>query len=415
MIPRDTAFDSSLALLREGYAFIPNRCRRLRTDLFETRLLLRKVVCASGQEAARMFYVPGRFTRRGAIPPTALRLLQDRGSVATLDGEAHRQRKALFMSMMAPEAIARLADALEHEWRARLPRWERQRAVVLFPEVRGMLCRAVSAWAGVPLTAAEAEARTREFGAMIDGAGAVGPRNWRGMVLRARTERWARRVVEQVRTGARIVPAGSAVERIASHRDAGGRPLDTKTAAVELLNVLRPTVAVDRYIVFAALALHEHPHARAALQTSDDAQLERFVQEVRRFYPFFPAVGGRALTAFEWRGHRFAEGDWVLLDLYGTNRDPRSWEQPEAFRPQRFLDRGRNAFDLVPQGGGGHDDGHRCAGEWITIELMRRALRLLTGTMRYDVATKQDLTVDLSRLPAIPRSRFVITNVARTS
>ena len=34
-------------------------------------------------------------------------------------------------------------------------------------------------------------------------------------------------------------------------------------AAVELLNVLRPTVAVDRFIVFAALALHRHPEKTA--------------------------------------------------------------------------------------------------------------------------------------------------------
>jgi fatty-acid peroxygenase len=33
------------------------------------------------------------------------------------------------------------------------------------------------------------------------------------------------------------------------------------------------------------------------------------VQEVRRFYPFFPFVSGRVLTEFAWRGHRFARGD----------------------------------------------------------------------------------------------------------
>lgn len=65
-----------------------------------------------GEEATRAFYEPGRFTRRGALPPTALMLLQDRGSVALLDGEAHRQRKAMFMSLMSPAAIARLADVM---------------------------------------------------------------------------------------------------------------------------------------------------------------------------------------------------------------------------------------------------------------------------------------------------------------
>jgi len=38
-----------------------------------------------GEEASRMFFQPDRFTRRGAIPPTTLMLLQDRGSVQTME------------------------------------------------------------------------------------------------------------------------------------------------------------------------------------------------------------------------------------------------------------------------------------------------------------------------------------------
>jgi cytochrome P450 len=100
--------------------------------------------------------------------------------------------------------------------------------------------------------------------------------------------------------------------------------LGEEDAAVELINVLRPTVAVARFITFAALALHEHPGARQKLQEGDEEYLERFVQEVRRFYPFFPLVGGRARKDFEWRGHRFEEGTWVLLDprtLPGVGRE----------------------------------------------------------------------------------------------
>lgn len=70
--------DSTLALLSEGYEFIPRRCRRNRSDIFETRLMLTKAICMTGQEAAEVFYKPGRFTRKGALPQTTLRLLQDR-------------------------------------------------------------------------------------------------------------------------------------------------------------------------------------------------------------------------------------------------------------------------------------------------------------------------------------------------
>ena len=99
-IPREPGIDHTVALLREGYRFIGERCQAYGSDVFETRLMMSRVFCVSGEDAARMFYVPDRFTRRGALPPNALTLLQDYGSTIMLDGQAHRHRKRLFMSLM---------------------------------------------------------------------------------------------------------------------------------------------------------------------------------------------------------------------------------------------------------------------------------------------------------------------------
>ena len=409
-IPRDKAFDSTLALLSDGYTFISKRCRRYQSDIFQTRLMLSKVICMQGEEAAQLLYSGDRFTRKGGAPKPTLKLLQDVGSVQQLEGEAHRYRKRMFMSLMAPAAIQQLTERAAGQWRARIAKWERMDRVVLFPEVQEMLCRAVCSWAGVPLPERDARRRTREFAAMIDGAGAVGPRNWRGLLLRARTERWIRTVIERVRTYKLEVPDGCAIHVIAWHRDHRGELLDAKTAAVEVINVIRPTVAVAWFVTFAALALHTYPQCRERLLDGDDDDIERFVQEVRRFYPFFPLVGARVASEFEWRGHPFSRGTWMLLDLYGTNHDARIWDDPEAFRPERFRDWDGNAFTLVPQGAGDYYTSHRCPGEWITIALMKSAVHLLTTAIRYDVP-KQDLRVDLSRMPAIPKSRFVISNV----
>src|SRR3954454_612385 len=153
---------------------------------------------------------------------------------------------------------------------------------------------------------------------MVDGAGAVGPRNWRGMLLRARAERWIGSIIEDVRAGKIEVAEASALHVIAWHWDQAGKLLDTRVAAVELINILRPTVAVAWYVTFSALALHQYPECRRTLAIGDNEDLEWFVQEVCRFYPFFPGVGGRVQRAFDWRGHHFAKGAWVLLDIYGT-------------------------------------------------------------------------------------------------
>lgn len=409
-VPRERKLDSTLALLREGYEFIGNGCRRHGSDIFETRILFRRAFCVSGEAAARMFYEPDRFTRRGAIPATTLSLLQAKRSVATLDDGPHRHRKAMFLSLMTPAAVNALADAFEAEWRARLPQWARRGEVVLFDEVTAILTRAVCAWAGIPLNNQQATARKREFAAMIDGAGAGGPRNWRGQWLRRRTEHWARRVIEGARSGRLPLAPDAPLKVIAEHRDERGELMSTDTAVVELINLLRPTVAVDRFVTFAALAMLDHPGVRDRLTSGDEAYLEAFANEVRRFYPFFPVVGGRVHEPFEWRGRRFAPGDWVLLDLYGTNHDPVSWRESNRFDPDRFLGRPMSAFEPIPQGGGEHATGHRCPGEWITVAVLKRAARLLLAGMRYDVP-HQDLTVPVNRFPTLPRSRFIMTNV----
>ena len=100
-IPQAEGFDNTTALLGEGYRFIGQRCDALGSDLFSTRLMLRRVVCARGEAAARMFYQPGRFTRQRAIPMSALALLQGHGSTLTLDGQMHRVRKAMMMSLQS--------------------------------------------------------------------------------------------------------------------------------------------------------------------------------------------------------------------------------------------------------------------------------------------------------------------------
>lgn len=308
-VPRDRAIDSSLAFLREGYNFIGNRCRQYGSEIFETRLLLHKATCVLGAEAAEVFYAGDRFTRVGAMPITVLKLLQDFGSVELLDGEAHRHRKNMFLSIMTPRAVDEFIAQFAKEWEEKLPQWRSQRQIVLFDELREILCRTVCRWAGMPLTQTDVAQRTRELGEMIEATGSIGPRNWRAQVLRRRCEKWIEKRVTKIRAGQGICPGGSPCDVIAHHRGLDGDSLPTKVAAVELINILRPTVAVARYIVFAALALHLRPDARRRILLDDADYLDGFVQEVRRFYPFFPAIGGRVNRPFQWRGRQFKQGD----------------------------------------------------------------------------------------------------------
>ncbi|MEB3357404.1 MAG: cytochrome P450 [Synechococcales bacterium] len=409
-IPQDKNLDSTLSLLIDGYTFIPKRCDRYHTDIFETRFLLEKTICFRGEEAARTFYDTGKFKRKNAAPNRVKNTLFGKGGVQGMDGEAHRHRKQMFMSLMTDEGIQRLATLTREQWLAYARRWEKMERVVLFEEVQEILCRAACAWTAVPLSEAEVKPRTRDLAVMIDSSGAVGLKHWQGQWSRQRAEAWIKDVIQKVRDRQLPVPEDSATYTVAHHRDLEGNLLDLETAAVELLNVVRPTVAVGRYITFAALALHDHPEWRDRLQSGDDGDVERFVQEVRRYYPFFPFAAARVRQDFDWQGYHFPEGRRVLLDLYGTNRDGRLWENPTTFDPDRFRHWDESRFNFIPQGGGDYYTNHRCPGEWITIVLIKVALNVLTQAIEYKVP-QQDLTISLSRIPTLPKSRFVISNV----
>jgi fatty-acid peroxygenase len=197
-----------------------------------------------GKEAAELFYDPQRFMRRGALPGRIEKTLFGQGGVQGLDDEAHRHRKQMFLSLMTPERIEALRQTTDEWWRRYARKWASMGQVVLYDELPTLLCQAVCAWAGVPLPEAEVSQRTRELTALFDQAGAVGPQHWWARLARKRADRWVARLMEDIRAGRCTPPEQSAAHVIAWHRDLHGDLLHPHVAAVELLNVLRPTVAV---------------------------------------------------------------------------------------------------------------------------------------------------------------------------
>lgn len=409
--PSPIAPDSTLQLMRDPYRHISRTARHLGTDIFETRLMLEPALCLTGPEAAAFFYRSGALRRRGATPPRFRNVLFGKGGVQGLDGAAHRNRKAMLLSLMSEASLDDIVRRFDGALADLLPRWRRQGDVDLYAALRKTLMAAVCDWAGLPLSRGETCARAEEMSDLFEHAAGVGPAYWRGRQARRRANLWAEAAIEGLRTGEIRARPEAPARVVAEARDEGGALLPRHVAAVDLLNLVRPNVAIAVYGVFCAHALHRHPDLSARVR-GDAAYRTAFVQEVRRLYPFFPAVAAVAARPTGWRGVEIPKGRRLILDLYGTNRDPRAWQAPDAFRPERFLGWPGNPFTMVPQGGGDHWSNHRCAGEWMTIRLMERICELLTGETR--VAARGDPEPDFGALPALPRSGgFVLQDAAR--
>ncbi len=143
---------------------------------------------------------------------------------------------------------------------------------------------------------------------------------------------------------------GAAASVMAWATDLDGNLLPARTAAVELLNVLRPTVAVAYYAAFAALELEANPDLADRCATGDPEAVEKFCQEVRRMSPFVPLLAGRSRCPFTWHGHEVDEGERLFLDVYGTDTDPARLVRRQHVRPGPFLVRRGRACRLHPPG-----------------------------------------------------------------
>jgi fatty-acid peroxygenase len=70
-MPRDNSLDSTLALLSDGYAFISKSCQRYQSDIFETRLMLRKVSVRREQTQSGCSTMPIGLPAGGSARPAS--------------------------------------------------------------------------------------------------------------------------------------------------------------------------------------------------------------------------------------------------------------------------------------------------------------------------------------------------------
>jgi fatty-acid peroxygenase len=402
--PHASTFDAGIALARDPYRWV-SRTATDNDGAFQARLLLRPTVFLTGAEGARLFYSDA-FHRAGAAPRFLKKGLFGEGGVQGLDGPAHRHRKALFMAAVGPDRVPGIMDevakglaALAQSGKAR---------ILLQDEMTLLLTRAVCDWAGIPIAEKSLPDRALTLSLLFEHAAPNGIGHLRARSALARANRWIGGEIQYIRAGMRRPGPASAAQHIALAPDETGALLPLEVAAVELLNILRPVVAISAFATFCAHALHRFAHTRTAL-TNDRARLA-FVQEVRRFYPFFPMVAAVASRPVKHQGATIPKGRRVVLDIYGTNHDPESWPEPHAFHPARFEGWHGDPFTLIPQGGGDHATGHRCPGEWFTIGILQQVVRWLVDEVAYDVP-RQDLRLNMTALPALPKGRMELHNL----
>ncbi|MGH1647459.1 cytochrome P450 [Enterococcus gilvus] len=399
--------------LDEGYLLFSTLREEANAPVVKARLLNKEVIAVYGQEAAKKFYDPNNFKREGAMPKLVLKTLFGEEGVQTMDGQSHEHRKTIFMNLMTPKRMEDYHQIVDKNLSEKLD--QQQGEFDLFDLSKDVLFRSICEWAGIDLSKIpkeEVEQLADYQISMISSAVTNPATHIKGVENRKKSEKWAQSLIED----ARIHPVANkeevALYAFANATDEQGELLPINVAAVELLNVIRPTVALTVWIALMGHALFSRPDIYQRLRAEFTQLQDSFIQEMRRYYPFFPMLPAFATKDVEIDGYMIPKDSWVVLDLYGTNHDERSIESPEVFRISRYLGKEKHIsydeeYEMIAQGGGIFEAMHRCAGEWITLHTLRVFSDQLVNKYEFSVPD-QDWSIPMNQFPTFPNSKALV-------
>jgi fatty-acid peroxygenase len=399
--------------LDEGYLLFSTLREEANAPVVKARLLNKEVIAVYGQEAAKKFYDPNNFKREGAMPKLVLKTLFGEEGVQTMDGKSHEHRKTIFMNLMTPKRMEDYHQIVDKNLSEKLD--QQQGEFDLFDLSKDVLFRSICEWAGIDLSKIpkeEVEQLADYQISMISSAVTNPATHIKGVENRKKSEKWAQSLIED----ARIHPVANkeevALYALANATDEQGELLPINVAAVELLNVIRPTFALTVWIALMGHALFSRPDIYQRLRAKFTQLQDSFIQEMRRYYPFFPMLPAFATKDVEIDGYMIPKDSWVVLDLYGTNHDERSIESPEVFRISRYLGKEKHIsydeeYEMIAQGGGKFEAMHRCAGEWITLHTLRVFSDQLVNKYEFSVPD-QDWSIPMNQFPTFRNSKALV-------
>jgi cytochrome P450 family 135 len=337
------------------------------------------VLISDPAEIKRVFAAP-QDVLRGGESSSVLEPFAGPHSILLLHGAEHLRQRRLMLPPFHGEALARWRDTiaeLAHReldgWTGRVRSLERMQVLTLEvilrvvfgtgdPQLRDAIRRTLDMTTSLPRLVAMSLVR-----------GPVGP--W------ASFNRAVRRLDELIYE--RIdadVDDGSVLALLRSARHEDGSP----PAREELRDQLVTLLAAGHETTAGALGwaverLARHPEVLARVRASDDAYLDAVVKEILRTRPVLSIVGRKTLAEFEVGGWTLPPGVHVTPCIYLTHRRADLWDEPTAFRPERFLDGAPDPYTFIPFGGGTR----RCLGAaFATLEL-REVLR--AAAARFDL------------------------------
>jgi cytochrome P450 len=208
------------------------------------------------------------------------------------------------------------------------------------------------------------------------------------------------------------------VSNLLAARDEEGEGMSEQQVHDEVMTLLlagHETTALALTFTFFLLAQHSEVEAKLVAELDDalggdpptvadldDLEyLERVVTESMRLYPPVPGIIREPVEDDRIGGYRVPAGVTVSMSQHVVHRDPRWYDDPMAFRPERWTDELRESLPRLayfPFAAGPR----RCVGD--RFALLEARLVLATILQRYHLELVSEPALDLRpSIPARPR------------
>ncbi|MFZ2113576.1 MAG: cytochrome P450 [Solirubrobacteraceae bacterium] len=359
----------------------------------------RKLVMVSDPEAVKAVFTAPPEVAPSAAGASPIASIMGPSSVITLIGREHMRQRKLLLPPFHGERMREYADVIVQATRRSMAEWPLDEPMKLSERTRSITLEVILR-AVFGVEASRMDALRDAIG------GLIGPRQFPALLLFALrgpsldrpggsigraldhldeviyAEISRRRAQEDLGERADILSL------LLLARDEDGQAMTGQELRDELVTLLlagHETTATS--VAWAIERLVRHPDKLVRLVAEIDAgegdeYMQAVISETLRVRPVVPLVVRVLRKPLRVGARELPAGTRVVPSIYLTNRNPSVYDEPEEFRPERFLERagGRdiNLYSWIPFGGGIR----RCIGaSFATLEM-----KLMLQTMLSELA-----------------------------
>jgi cytochrome P450 family 135 len=387
------------------------RCRRRYGDIFSLRIwpVGFLVVVADPAEIKRVFTSDPDQLRagegNGVMEPVA-----GPESVLLLDGKRHLNRRKLMLPPFHGERMSVYGDLIGEITDEEIDRWPVGEPFSAHTSMQRITLRVIlRAVLGIEDATRRAELehllpKLLNSPALLwpilqRDMGARSP--WRRFVaLRERVDRMLFEEIARKRSDPDLAEHADILSMLLQARDEHGEAMTDEELRDQLITLLlagHETTAAGLAWMFERTVRTPsvHERLRAAVADDDERYLECFIKEGLRLRPVVPLAARLVNEPFALGGYTVPAGTLLTCSILLTHSRPDLYPDPEAFRPERFMEGAPDTYSWIPFGGGVR----RCIGAAFATFEMKIILRR--------VFARCALEAPNGAKPERPRRRFV--------